>query len=276
MKIVSYAQNFEDIILWRALKDINNGVYVDVGANDSQSDSVTKLFYDKGWSGINIEPLSVHFEKLKKDRKRDINLCCAIGEKNETLEIWQCDVPGWATLDKSVAHLHEKNNCKGTWHSVSVKTLNSLLADYYFDDIHFLKIDVEGFEKEVIKGNDWKKNRPWIVVVEAITPVTQEECYEVWENIVLESEYDLVYADGLNRFYLAKEHMNLLDAFKYPPNILDEFVRFESVQAEEKARKAETELADLSKQLDIILNSNFWRLSRPLRIFSKELNKISQ
>jgi peptide methionine sulfoxide reductase MsrB len=54
--MISYAQNFEDIILWRALKNIKNGFYVDVGAGDPVNHSVTKWFYDQGWSGVNIKP----------------------------------------------------------------------------------------------------------------------------------------------------------------------------------------------------------------------------
>ena len=57
MTFVSYAQNFEDVLLWRALGHIKNGVYIDVGANSHVEQSVTKVFYDAGWSGINIEPL---------------------------------------------------------------------------------------------------------------------------------------------------------------------------------------------------------------------------
>lgn len=68
MKLISYAQNHEDIMLWRALKSVQNGFYVDVGANDPVLDSVTKLFYDRGWSGINIEPLSCHYDALMLQR----------------------------------------------------------------------------------------------------------------------------------------------------------------------------------------------------------------
>ena len=53
---LSYAQFLEDIQLYRALKEIKNGFYIDVGANHPLDHSVTKLFYEKGWSGINIEP----------------------------------------------------------------------------------------------------------------------------------------------------------------------------------------------------------------------------
>ncbi|HZF37393.1 MAG TPA: FkbM family methyltransferase, partial [Blastocatellia bacterium] len=46
MSFISYAQNFEDVMLWRALKHIDRGFYIDVGANDPDLDSVTKAFYE--------------------------------------------------------------------------------------------------------------------------------------------------------------------------------------------------------------------------------------
>ena len=73
--MISYAQNFEDVILWRAFKDVNCGRYVDVGAFHPEIDSVTKWFYDQGWSGINIEPVPESFDALNAARSRDQNLC---------------------------------------------------------------------------------------------------------------------------------------------------------------------------------------------------------
>ena len=55
--LVSYAQNFEDVILWRALKDVKDGLYIDVGEHDPEVDSVSLLFYQKGWRGIHVEPV---------------------------------------------------------------------------------------------------------------------------------------------------------------------------------------------------------------------------
>ena len=71
---ISYAQNMEDVLLWRCFKDLENGTYIDVGANDPSEDSVTKAFYDRGWSGINIEPIQRHHDDLTAQRPRDINL----------------------------------------------------------------------------------------------------------------------------------------------------------------------------------------------------------
>ena len=73
MTFVSYAQNFEDVMLWRALKHVEFGFYVDVGANDPEVDSVTKLFYDNGWRGVNVEPVTQWYEKLHRERSRDVN-----------------------------------------------------------------------------------------------------------------------------------------------------------------------------------------------------------
>ena len=48
MTLISYAQNYEDVMLWRAVGHIDDGFYIDVGAVWPTNDSVTKLFYDHG------------------------------------------------------------------------------------------------------------------------------------------------------------------------------------------------------------------------------------
>jgi len=71
---VSYSQDFEDFIIYYIFFDLQKGFYIDVGANDPNEFSVTKAFYDRGWYGINIEPLHEKYILLKKYRPRDINL----------------------------------------------------------------------------------------------------------------------------------------------------------------------------------------------------------
>ena len=53
---VSYAQNFEDIMLYRALKHVQSGFYIDIGAYDPVIHSVSLAFYERGWRGIHVEP----------------------------------------------------------------------------------------------------------------------------------------------------------------------------------------------------------------------------
>jgi hypothetical protein len=68
MAFISYAQNYEDLILWR---EVEQGLYVDVGAADPEEWSATRAFCARGWPRINVEPLHEYFEKLTKARLRD-------------------------------------------------------------------------------------------------------------------------------------------------------------------------------------------------------------
>ena len=87
MAFISYAQNFEDVMLWRALKHIEKGFYVDVGAQHPVIDSVSKAFYERGWRGIHIEPVPQYAELLRKDRPDETVLQVALGDAEGTLEL---------------------------------------------------------------------------------------------------------------------------------------------------------------------------------------------
>lgn len=302
MSIVSYAQNFEDVMLWRALKKITNGFYVDIGANDPSIDSVTHLFYQNNWSGINVEPLKEHFDALVNNRDRDINLNCAVSNCTDELEIWESEVRGWATLDKKVADQHELNGFKGVWTKTPVKTLTQILEQHLpsnVSDIHFLKIDVEGVEEAVVKSNDWSKFRPWILVIESTAPNSQNESHEEWDEVLLKNDYIYSYFDGLNRFYVSKEHEELIGFFRTPPNVFDEFIthneyknrikinafekeieilkiNYEELnrvysEKDERLRSISNENSQLINEIHEIHNSNSWRLTLPFRKISSFL-----
>lgn len=293
MSIVSYAQNYEDVMLWRALQHVKNGYYIDVGANDPVIDSVTKLFYDNGWSGINIEPLKNHCRDLENQRVRDINLNCAAGDQAGEIEFWECDVRGWATADPKVMETHEAAGYKGNRYKVPVLTLSSICEEHAPKHIHFLKVDVEGFEKAVLQGMDFSFYRPWILLVEATKPNSPEENYSEWEGLVTAANYSFAYSDGLNRFYVANEKEELLSSLKYPPNVFDEFIRVEQLQseiraqkseaqlndaeakageaaakickAEAKANEAETRASEAEANLNALIHSRSWRITAPMR-----------
>ncbi|RYF52976.1 MAG: hypothetical protein EOO27_27335, partial [Comamonadaceae bacterium] len=109
---------------------------------------------------------------------------------------------------------------------VDVETLDAVWDREVPPDqpVHFLKVDVEGFEVHVLRGNDWSRHRPWIVVVEATLPNSQAESFSEWESCLTGARYEFAYADGLNRYYVAQECSELKAAFRYPPNVFDNFV----------------------------------------------------
>lgn len=224
---VSYAQNLEDVILYRALKDVERGSYIDVGANDPVVDSVTKAFYERMWNGINIEPVAHLYEKLVKDRPRDINLQLAVSPRPGTIKFYDVELSGLSTSESQVAASYREEGRNVTERQVITKPLNTICDEYAARQVHFLKIDVEGGEASVLSSIDLNRWRPWVIVVEATAPNRSELVYEEWEHLVIEKNYSFVYFDGLNRFYLADEHRELEKAFSVPPNVFDNFVRYE-------------------------------------------------
>lgn len=245
MTMISYAQNLEDVMLMRALQHVSNGFYIDVGANDPFRDSVTQAFYERGWTGINIEPLPAQFTALQTHRQRDANLQCALGETSGSLKLWDCGVDGWATADQQTILRHQSQGQQGEYIEVPVHTLAEICRTHVVGDVHFLKIDVEGHEEAVLKGADFSTFRPWIVVCEATMPNSQIPVFAQWEPLLLNNRYQMAYADGLNRFYVAQERSDLLAKLQYPPNCFDGYTRigdaFNAEQAKHWQRIAEQE-----------------------------------
>lgn len=337
MTFVSYAQNFEDVLLWRALKGIDQGFYIDVGANDPITDSVTKAFYDAGWRGINIEPSSEWFEKLQQARSDDTNLQVAVGARKGNINFYEIPGTGLSTSDHLIAKQHARRyDVTLEKKKVQVVRLTTICEQYVPSDIHFLKIDVEGAEKSVLQGINLQKIRPWIILVESTLPGTEIEAYEDWEPSLLAADYEYIKFDGLNRFYLAKEHRKIRSSLIAPPNVFDDFVlsgtgsssfhagvRSSLQKAELKCQalhnerevlkhqieelnqsnnqwwsmadrhskeliEVRAELAELNNtskhwcfeadrlntELQDIYNSNFWAITKPLRIIMQFLKKL--
>ena len=236
MTFVSFAQNYEDVILHRVLSDIDRGFYVDVGAQDPVDDSVTKAFYLRGWRGINVEPVSRWHARLVQDRPHDVNLRMVAARAAGTMTIHDVADSGLSTTDAALAQIHAREGRAVAQQVVEARTLDSILAEHAPTQIHFLKIDVEGAEADVLGGLSLDRFRPWILVVESLAPNSSTvETHAEWEPGVLAAGYRFVYEDGLNRFYLADEHADRAPLFARPPNFWDRFVRAPEWRAREDA-----------------------------------------
>ncbi|MBC7415404.1 MAG: FkbM family methyltransferase [Herminiimonas sp.] len=224
MQMFSYAQNFEDVMLSRALATVEQGFYIDVGANDPTVDSVTRAFYDRGWSGINIEPVPQFQRLLRSERPRDINLEVAIGARAGRLHFYNVADTGLSTADPGLAAHYREQGRQVAEQDIALTTLDAVCTEHVRTPIHFLKIDVEGGEADVLRGFDLRRWQPWILVIEATRPLTEIPSQSDWEPMVLAAGYQPVYFDGINRFYLAPEQAALRPAFAAPPNYFDGFV----------------------------------------------------
>lgn len=221
--LISYAQNFEDIMLWRALSHIEAGCYVDVGAQSPDVDSVSRLFHEHGWRGVHVEPTPRYAGELRSRRPDEIVLQMAVGESAGILAFFEIEGTGLSTGDADIAAEHRAAGFTVNDLRVPLVTLDTVLEQVGDRTVHWLKIDVEGAEKQVVDGWTDAAARPWVLVIESTRPLTAEQSHHDWEPGVLAKGYQFVYFDGLNRFYVSDEHPELVPAFAVPPNVFDDF-----------------------------------------------------
>lgn len=222
-QLISYAQNFEDVMLWRALGHVQGGRYVDIGAQSPEVDSVSRLFHERGWRGIHVEPMPDYATQLRQSRPDDLVIQAAIGATAGSLTFYEIAETGLSTSKQEIADKHAGSGFKVRETVVPAMTLDDLLSSFHGPDLHWLKIDVEGAEQDVLKGWTTSPIRPWVVVVESTLPLTKSESHGAWEPLLSAKGYRFAYFDGLNRFYVSGVHEELLAAFTCGPNVFDDF-----------------------------------------------------
>jgi hypothetical protein len=166
-----------------------------------------------------------------------------------------------------------------------VLPLRYIFEKYNDRIIHWLKIDVEGLEKEVLESWEDSLARPWVLIIESTKPSTNEESFQDWESIVLSKGYKFSYFDGLNRFYVHDAHQDLVKHFSVPPNVFDGVVlsglasnslcdgvlemsrklEVRAGEAELRMREAEARACSEEARVQALVNSTSWKVTAPLR-----------
>ncbi len=250
--MISYSQNFEDVILNRIFKNAEKGFYIDIGAMHPVEHSVTKWFYDLGWRGINVEPNPKAIKLFFDQRSDEVNLAVAITDIDGEIyfnsfdeidldnglglsSIFEYDYSNFASIDQ------------GKFKKIQVKskTINSLHKENYVPPTYeFLKIDVEGAERNILIKADFSFYRPKVIIVEATKPLSDETNHLDWEPFIIKQKYHFAYFDGLNRFYLSNEFLYQINEemiFSKPPNVFDGFIKYSELRARTEAEAARTE-----------------------------------
>ena len=162
-----YSQENQDSYLETTVfKGFKHGVFVDVGAYDGIHINNTLYFEQTNqWTGINIEPIPKIFDYLMTNRPNCINVNCAIyneeGETDFLLNTGYTEMLSGIknTFDqRHITRLEDENNQMGSTTEVvkvATKKLTSILQEHDISHIHYLSIDVEGAEFEVIQSIDF-------------------------------------------------------------------------------------------------------------------------
>ena len=208
---LTYTQNLEDVHLWHALGPKRDGFYIDVGAGHPIADNVSFWFYERGWRGICVEPQPALVEAYRHIRPRDTVYAGIVGRQTGDIDFHMVDrLHGFSTTVEK--HAQGAGQFGADYRTVKMPmvTLADLCERHGVVEIDFLKIDVEGAEGDVLAGNDWKRFRPKVIVLEAILPGSGEPAWAEWEPYILAQGYEFTLFDTLNRFYVAKEATDVL------------------------------------------------------------------
>lgn len=229
--MLTYAQNFEDVMLARLFQGQSSGFYIDLGAWHPSEMSVTKHFYDIGWAGINVEPVKRQLELFETARPRDTNLQLAVSDRSGMLRFHECvDDTALSTADDAQAEGLARKGYTITSYEVESVTLDDIAALCSGRTVDFLKLDVEGLEERILRSADWRALRPRVLIIEATRPaaplagwdeVESLRNWDGWEPAILASGFAFAKYDGLNRFYLREEDAHLAHRLALPPGVYD-------------------------------------------------------
>ncbi|HBE43969.1 MAG TPA: FkbM family methyltransferase [Deltaproteobacteria bacterium] len=192
---VSGERHFIENYIQKIAKDKTIFVF-DVGANQGE---YTKVLVHgiKNIKVFSFEPHPITYKKLCESCSglKDVKLFnCALADKKDALQLYDYqskDGSGHASLDsESFLTVHKADII---FHKVEVSTVDLICEENSVDEIDFLKIDVEGFELEVLKGasNKIKSDKIRLIQFEFTQLNTTRKVFfkDFWE--LLKDKYNI-------------------------------------------------------------------------------------
>jgi len=201
VRIVSYGQCGEDVVLDRIFRGKKDGFYVDVGAGHPVLGSITKNLADAGWRGVDIEPSASLASLLKTHRPNSTVIAGAVtGFRGVTTFLPDAD---WA-----------RSRTGQGGGSVPCDTLTGYLEGLTQPGFEVLKIDIEGAELDAFPGMQLGYWRPQVILAET------HNCREL-EAMVESVGYTPCLFDGINRFFVRNDLPHLFPLAQHGPTPAD-------------------------------------------------------
>jgi FkbM family methyltransferase len=219
-KLKGYAQIKQDLLAFDffRLHPAFHRVFLDVGAFDGMGFSNSRLFFEKGWSGVCVEPVLKNYRKLESlyENTNVMTIRAAATDYEGELELNVATIP-WAedwgsdvssstddALERWPDYVWEKE-------TVPAMTANSILEKNKVERVDFVSIDVEGHEMAVLRGFDLQKYKPQLLVVEYSSPEERKDLIRYMKF----QGYALWIDNGQDIFFVIKLALNSWRVFLY-------------------------------------------------------------
>jgi FkbM family methyltransferase len=184
-------------------RDTPRGFFVEVGANDPQKDSQSWHLEQQGWTGILIEPVPELAAELKRVRKAQVfEVACSSPE--QAGKVLRLHVAGpFSSFDPNLAVTGMRAE-----RTVEVKvcTLDAVLVEGGATaPLDLLSVDVEGHELEVLRGFDFARWKPRLILLEDHVSGLDKH------RFMQRAGYTLMRRTGLNGWYVPREAAPRMD-----------------------------------------------------------------
>ena len=211
----TYSQSGEDLALLNIFtllfeaevgtSPVMRPFWIDIGSHHPTYLSNTKLFYQRGFRGINIEPNSNLIGIFNYERADDINLNIGVGTEHGFANFYMFDIfSGRNTFSKKEAEEYALKYSHPVKETVilPVWTLNQVVHTYCESQFPpLLLIDAEGLDIEIIRNTDFNfYGSPRVICVECRKPHTGQ-----MESLLLPYRYLLYQRCGDNLIFLKNE-----------------------------------------------------------------------
>jgi FkbM family methyltransferase len=186
---ISFSKAGDDIQLMKLINQPNPGTYVDVGCWHPYKASNSYYFYLRNWKGICIDPNPELADLYKKFRPKDNFINAGIGASNQTLDYFMFEESSMNTFSKDFYEKHKTHSKLLQKIEIPLFSLKDILDKNLDknDRLDFFDIDVEGFDLEVLKTNDWEKYRPKIIVIESDNPLKKDLDSEIVQYLAMQN-----------------------------------------------------------------------------------------
>ncbi len=205
---VSYSLSGEDLILASLLRQVEQGTYIDIGANHPSHISNTLGLYQRGWSGLAVDGNGAFGPLWAQERPRDAFVQALVSDGVRDVEFAIFPDDTMSSMDPETSRRYASRfepNAIVTFRATTT-TVNTLRQTHLAGrEIHLLCVDVEGEDLHVLRGADLPQMQPGVILVET------KHC-----SLHRPMEHEIVsYLTGLGYRLIAKSP---LDAFLVWPD----------------------------------------------------------
>jgi FkbM family methyltransferase len=157
------------------------GVFIEAGAHDGLTQSNTAMLeFSRGWSGLLVEPIPELARRCRANRPGSIVEQAALVASDfagEEIRMTYCNRSSIVEGGRGSPAADEDwlERCRRLPDQVGVeqysvvvpaRTLSSLLDRRGITRVDFLSLDLEGYEANALRGLDFERHRPTLLLVE--------------------------------------------------------------------------------------------------------------